>query len=174
MGPKAMSEQASAMPGYEGPKLGTRVHRALKPDAQGFDEVRIITVPRFKESGLSGDEWRISASIQVFRKGNMVHEAGYRDVETAAKYLPALLGQLNDDGKAYYAGEGDICDQEGCSAPATVTLQKKADYCRSGHKSEITIGVSVRKFCERHKRRGDCGMDDADDNYAPFVPETTV
>lgn len=141
-----------------------RIHRALKPDAQGLDEVRILTVPRFKEGGLSGDEWRISANVQVFRKGQMVHEQTYRNVETAAKYLPALLGELGDDGKAYYAGEGDICDQEGCCAPATVTYKLKAKYCRDGHKTE-TMGIEVRKFCDRHKHRGDCGLEDADINY---------
>lgn len=34
---------------------------ALRPDAQAFDEIRIVTVPRYKQSGLSGDEWRIHA-----------------------------------------------------------------------------------------------------------------
>src|SRR5690348_445902 len=132
--------------------------RALKPDAQGFDEIRIITVPRYKTSGLSGDEWRISARIQVFRKGRLIHEQSYRNVETAAMYLPALLGTLNDDGKAFYAGEGDICDQEGCSENATVIYRMKAKYCRDGHKEELH-NVTIRKFCDRHKVRGDCGLD---------------
>jgi hypothetical protein len=163
-----MSEHAAAQV-IGAATLGARgPSRALKPDAQGFDEVRIITVPRFKESGLSGDEWRISASIQVFRKGNLIHEQDYRNVETAAAYLPALLGTLNDDGKAFYAGEGDVCDQEGCCAPATVTYKLKAQYCRDGHKSEL-FGPTIRKFCERHKHRGDCGLEDSDDNYEPFV-----
>jgi hypothetical protein len=43
--------------------------RAQKPDAQAFDEVRIKTVPRYKTSGLSGDEWRISATIQLMLSG---------------------------------------------------------------------------------------------------------
>lgn len=141
-----------------------RINRALKPDAQGFDEVCIVTVPRYKQSGLSGDEWRISAVVQVYRKGKMVHEQGYRNVETAAKYLPALLGSLNDDGKAFYAGEGDICDQEGCHDPATVTYKLKFRYCSAGHASD-TIGIEIRKFCDAHKTRGDCGLDDADRNY---------
>jgi len=167
-----MSEHAQVQ-GDGGISLGPRrPNRALKPDAQGFDEIRIITVPRYKESGLSGDEWRISASIQVFRKGNLIHEQGYRNVETAAKYLPALLGELNDEGKAYYAGEGNLCDQEGCCTPATVTYRLKARYCRDGHKSD-PLGIDIRKFCDRHKTRGDCGLDDADDNYEPFVPEAT-
>lgn len=45
-----------------------RLNCDLRPDAQAFDEVRIVTVPRYKQSGLSGDEWRISAAIRLYRK----------------------------------------------------------------------------------------------------------
>jgi len=58
--------------------------RALRPDAQAFDEVRIVTVPRYKTSGMSGDEWRISATIQFMRKGRIVHERGISSVEVEA------------------------------------------------------------------------------------------
>lgn len=138
--------------------------RALKPDAQGFDRVVIETVPRYKTSGLSGDEWRISANIRVFRKGRLIAERGARNIETAAAFLPGWLLELNDDGKAFYAGEDNICDQEGCCADATVTYRLKARYCRDGHKSELASN-EIRKFCDAHKRRGDCGLDDADLNY---------
>lgn len=150
--------------------LGQKEWRDLKPDAQAFDEVRITTVPRFKESGLSGDEWRISANAQFFRKGKLIVERGFRNIETACNYLGAAHGEACDDGKGYFAGEGEICDQEGCAEPATVTYRKKADYCRAGHKTEIPEHrTSVRKFCDRHKHRGDCGLDDADENYEPHV-----
>lgn len=142
--------------------------RDMKPDAQAFDEVRIVTVPRYKTSGLSGDEWRISAEIQLIRNGRIIYQKGYRDVETACKFLPAVHAMACDEGKAYFAGEGDICDQEGCSKPATVTYRKKADYCRDGHKTELADQIKIRRFCDTHKTRGDCGLDDSDDNYEPF------
>lgn len=41
--------------------------------------------------------------------------------------------------------------------------------CRSGHVEAIKYGPYVVRFCERHKHRGDCGLDDRDDNYVPFV-----
>lgn len=150
--------------------LNEKTHRALKPDAQAFDEVRIVTVPRFKESELSGDEWRISASVQFFRKGQMVHETGGRDIESCCNFMGYFHAKAIDDGKALFCGEGEVCDQEGCCAPATVTYKKKFDYGRDGHKSE-TRHTSIRKFCERHKHRGDCGMDDADSNYEIVTPE---
>jgi hypothetical protein len=162
-----LSPSAPALSSEQRAKLETgveRINRALKPDAQAFDEIRIFTVPRYKTSGLSGDEWRISARIEFWRKGKLCAEDGARDVESAAKFLAWKLAMACDDGKAYYAGEGDICDQEGCANPATVTLRLRKRFCRDGHEYE-PHGIEVRKFCDQHKTRGDCGLDDADVNY---------
>lgn len=136
----------------------------LRPDAQGFDEVRIVTVPRYKQSGLSGDEWRISASIQLWRKGKLIHERSVRNVEIGCAFASATLYEAQDDGKAHFGGDGIHCDQEGCADAATVRYRKKAYYCRNGHKTE-PFRPTYRHFCDVHKKRGDCGMDDADDNY---------
>jgi hypothetical protein len=144
--------------------LGDKVTRALRPDAQAFDEVRITTIPRYKMSGMSGDEWRISAKIQLLRKGRVVAEKGMRNVETCAQALPYFILESMDNGLGYFAGEGDFCDQEGCSEIATVTYRKKADFCREGHESK-TFWQSIRRFCAKHSKRGDCGLDDADRNY---------
>lgn len=144
--------------------LSEKPWRDLRPDAQAFDEVRIITVPRFKESELSGDEWRISATIQLLRKGRIIYEQGFRNVETACGFLYSVYLTAIDDGRAMFGGEDDFCDQEGCSELATITYRKKFNYCREGHRSELH-NVTIRKFCDRHKHRGDCGLDDADDNY---------
>lgn len=142
--------------------------RALRPDAQGFDEVRIVTVPRYKTSGMSGDEWRISAKTQFFRKGEMVHETGYRNVEMACVFASTDYYKAQDDGKAFFGGIGDKCDQEGCAEVATNTLKLKKEFCHQGHESnpyQYDQRPLVRKFCDRHSRRGDCGLDDADVNY---------
>ena len=142
--------------------------RALRPDAQAFDEVRIMTMPRYKTSGLSGDEWRISASLQFLRKGVVVHEAGYRNIEMACVFAAAEYYRAQDDGKGYFAGESNTCDQEGCCAMATNVLRLKEEFCRNGHSSdpyEYDKRPLVRKFCDRHSRRGDCGLEDADRNY---------
>lgn len=144
--------------------LGEKVRRALKPDAQAFDAITIETMPRWKESELSGDEWRISALVKFWRKGQMVHSKGCRNVETACALLAAFHAEACDDGKGFFAGEREVCDQEGCAAPATTTYRMKAGYCHAGHKEELTSST-VRKFCNQHKGRGDCGLDDADANY---------
>jgi hypothetical protein len=138
---------------------------ALRPDAQAFDEIRIVTVPRFKESELSGDEWRIHAEAQFYRKGKLIFSQGCRNTETAAGLLYAWYVGGIGDGKAYYAGDGITCDQEGCHEPATVRLRRLVDYCDAGHGSAVFESSLYRHFCERHKERGDCGFDDADANY---------
>lgn len=139
---------------------------ALRPDAQAFDEIRIRTVPRYKTSGLSGDEWRIHAEVEFYRKGKLIFSEGCRDTKTAAGMLYAWYVRAVDDGKGYFAGDGLTCDQEGCSEPATVRYEKLASYCHDGHKTECSDVAKHRHFCEKHSTRGDCGLDDADANYA--------
>ena len=162
-GTVAGEERDSAMSN----SLGSKVWRDLRPDAQAFDEIRITTVPRFKESELSGDEWRISAKVELLRKGRVAFDRSFRSIETACAFLPAVHAEAIDSGRAMFAGEGEFCDQEGCAEQATVTYRKRADYCRDGHKTE-PHNIKIRRFCDRHKHRGDCELDDADQNYEPF------
>ena len=141
-----------------------KTRRDLKPDAQGFDKIIIETVPRWKESELSGSEWRISAVARFFRKGKEVHSFGAGNIQYASQLLGARLIEALDSGLGFFAGEGDVCDQEGCEETATWMHLKKHDWCRDGHKSEDPSNA-YRLFCDRHKTRGDCGLDDSDSNY---------
>jgi hypothetical protein len=136
----------------------------IRPDAQAFDEIRIRVVPRFKESELSGSEWRISAWVEFYRKGRLRHEATFRDIETACGFLYSELHRAIDQGKAYFASEDNICDQEGCANEATLRYSLKNRFCKDGHLTAADKR-DIRQFCERHKQRGDCGLDDADTNY---------
>lgn len=141
--------------------------RAQKPDAQPFDEIRLVTVPRFKQSVLSGDEWRISIVAQFFRKGIKVHEETCgRNMEKATAILPWLYLRACDDGKGYFAGERDVCDQEGCSKQAVVAYARKREHARDRpHEWSREDGQAVRLFCSEHRTRGDSCFDDMDDNY---------
>ena len=137
---------------------------AIRPDAQAFDEVRIITVPRYKQSGLSGDEWRISVETQFYRKGVLIFSIGHRNIETACGFAYAnYLGGI-DDGKAYFAGDGKTCDQEGCSNSATVKYRLIKLFSREGYES-TPYTKTYRHFCDKHSQRGDCALEDADRNY---------
>lgn len=171
-----------------------------------------ITIPRYKTSGLSGDEWRISAAWQmVDNNGWFDFDTSYRNIQTACQALYGGLYSshpgLHDaqitttdfylkgtkvyegsyDGKplpllhtaghlpwAYIiASENwvipkdldDFCFQPGCDERAISTYKLKFEYCRRGHKTEIKFSDLHRRFCLKHLRRGDCGLEDADDNY---------
>lgn len=203
-------------------------------DDSGFDRVdlncadgsaiRIETRFRYKTSGMSGDEWRTSAMIQLRRLEGAEFtdfDGSYRDLNTAAQALyPGLFGhpELNHlscthidffkkgvqvyramyDGKAIplLAAAGhlpwgiikaeedaagswpkteDFCFQAGCSEPPVVTYGLKKQFCREGHETpgeREFFGLCARKFCARHAKRGDCGLEDADDNY--FVVDGAV
>lgn len=149
-------------------ELGSnKPNRALKPDAQAFDEVRITTIPRYKTSGMSGDEWRISAKIEFLRKGRVVHERWCSKIESACNLLPGEYMVACDNGLGYFAGEGDFCDQEGCSEAATVTYRVKKRFSRDNpfEWNEELKELTIRRFCAKHSKRGDCAFDDADANY---------
>ncbi len=145
--------------------LGDNLGRALRPDAQAFDEVRIVTVPRYKQSGLSGDEWRISAQTQFWRKGVLRHTVDHGTIEAACGCVYADFLYAVDGGHAYFAGEGTVCDQEGCQREATTTYRLKQSFCKDGHATIPFPGSSIRMFCDVHKTRGNCGLSDADRNY---------
>lgn len=140
--------------------------RTIKPDAQPFDRIELVTIPRWKTSGLSGDEWRISVEARFYRNGKLVHQTSCgSNMDYAVQLLNFEYLRACDNGLGFYAGEGDYCDQEGCSEEAIVIYRKKFDYCREGHKTEISVGPKIRKFCGEHRERGDCGLDDANRNY---------
>ena len=168
-GPEGVAAQEALVDGTLARKaasLSPKPSRALKPDAQGFDRVEIVTVPRYKKSDLSGDEWRISAAIIFYRKGVEVHRAPYRNIEVACGHAFAEHAHAQDDGKAFFAGERDICDQEGCSERAVWRHALKQRFDRStGNPSPIAQEGEYRLFCDKHKTRGDCGLEDADANY---------
>lgn len=155
---------------YKYMNLGDKENLAYRPDAQPFDEVKFKVVPRYKTSGLSGDEWRISIEVEFWRNGKLKHtEWAGHDMQSAMGRAYHLLGQAQDEGKAYFAGEENFCDQEGCKKEATVRYEKIASYCREGHKTTPHY-KEIRKFCNEHKTRGDCGLDDSDSNYKLVPP----
>lgn len=141
---------------------------ALRPDAQAFDEVRIFTVPRFKMSGLSGSEWRISATLQLMRKGRVLYEETFKDVETAVGFAYAAWHKAVGEGNAYFASQYGACDQEGCSAKATVTYRRIKQFSTENPyewNGPATQDSLLRQFCDAHARRGDASFDDSDKNY---------
>lgn len=152
--------------------MAAKEARASRPDSQFVDEIRIVTVPRWKESELSGDEWRISARIDFYRKGVVVGSKGARDVAMAARFVDYYLLTGRENGDIDTPNTlGDCCDQEGCCKPWTTRLRLKKRYGSDGKVIEQAWMKDVaeyRAFCDQHKMRGDCGLDDADANYEPM------
>jgi hypothetical protein len=62
--------------------------------------------------------------------------------------------------------DSNVCAQPGC-LEAPVSLFRKIDdyHERIGVKTSYYDGTCYRRFCKKHLRRGDCGLDDADRNY---------
>jgi hypothetical protein len=134
-----------------------------------YDEIRISVVPRYKTSGMSGDEWRTSSKIEIFRKGVLLKERSFGKMHYAADFLPAVLHELADEG---FTGSHEqfqrLCFQPGCKEEGVVEYKLKDEfyptYGDKMPKREWRKDVR-RRFCEKHALRGDCGLEDADRNY---------
>ena len=142
-------------------------------DDEWFDEIRIELVPRYKTSGLSGDEWRVSAVITMLRKGHVQIEKTVSDMAAATAFLPGLFIERGFPAGADEGTEKpDMpvwCGQPGCPNRATSIYRIKKQYSKHGEEIVDPLGDlrEVRRaFCGRHLQRGDCGLEDSDMNYA--------
>ncbi len=140
--------------------------RAVPPDVQKIDEIRIKTVPRYKTSKISGDEWRISSQIEFLYKGEIIKEIYWGTVEGAVQKLTKFMEDARNSENSTRVH--DKCDQEGCENPNTITYKMKKQFSIQGNETDPNEFIKeplVRKFCDRHSKRGDCALEDADDNY---------
>lgn len=160
-----MDKQMDVLPKKEKSKYDW----AIRPDAQGFDEIRIKVVPRFKQSDLSGDEWRISTLVEFMRNGMVLNsETHGSKMEYAAGMVYADLMRAQDNGNGYFAGDGIHCDQEGCHEPGKFVMKILKEYCCGGGncgQEKKSYSQRYRLFCDKHKRRGDSDLEDNDKNY---------
>jgi hypothetical protein len=171
-----------------------RIQFERHEDDPWYDEVSIRTVERWKDSEMSGDEWRFSFVVEFKRKGEVLLSRGFGDFKYATAYLPALA--LNDhaggadeehqDARVLTNRE-DYCFQPGCAEAATREFRiLKMFVPRMGIElPEDKYAEHRTRFCDRHAgSRGDCGLQDADCNYeevpfgsqagAPAVPRSAV
>ena len=149
-------------------KLGDRVNYKAHADDEGVDRIEIVAVPRFKTSGLSGDEWRMSATIIAYRKGVVVGEKTFSKMETAIAYLPGLWQERYDWCKGPLWGpKATECHQFSCATPATHEVRLKEQFSNQGDGPLPDVGSfdTRRAFCDEHRERGDCGREDLDANY---------
>jgi hypothetical protein len=143
--------------------------RASRPNQQAFDEVRIVTHPRWKESELSGDEWRISATIEFYLKGQRIGQRIWRNTETALRYGDWSVVDMfeSQNPKPNEVDVSSLCDQEGCQELATHKFKIKQRFRNDGSVMDRSfLGRDEHRcFCPRHHFRGDSGLEDGDHNY---------
>ncbi len=135
------------------------------PDAERFDRVTVETVERWKESELSGDEWRFSYVVTFWRHGQAVATISAGSVEDALLQAAAKFRTVKtDDG--WMGDLSEVCCHPGCDQPWTILYHPIHAYAKGGEQLvRDPYEGHVRGFCERHKHRGDCALDDAMHNY---------
>lgn len=160
-----------------------RIRFERHEDDTWYDEVSVRMVERWKESEMSGDEWRFSFVVEFKRKGEVLLSRGFGSFEYAMAYVPSLAmnghpaGADEEHQDAHVlTHRDDYCFQPGCSVTATREFRiLKMFVPRMGIElPEDEYAEHRIRFCERHaKARGDCGLQDADRNYeeVPFASE---
>ena len=150
------------------------------------DDIHLRTVPRFKTSELSGDEWRVHVRVEFRRKGVLVGYEDYRHIAEALAHLARYAGwgkgiapaslRMGDkepdhvaDAERMRHTDEDFCAQPGCAEPWTVEYRMSSTGCECcGETTDIATTEWKdyrRRFCDRHAMRGDADLDDADRNY---------
>ena len=147
----------------------SRVIESLFGSGDVESAVDMLGVQLLDCAGAFGDE--VIESIGFMRKGVEL----YREDLKAPTELCVVAGQVAGF-REFSVWLADLskrptglCDQPGCKQDATVAYRQLKPYTRCGHtyerRSEVWGWVYVRTFCNVHKDRGDCNLDDANDNY---------
>ena len=147
--------------------IGQTVNFKAHSDDEGVDRIELVATPRYKTSGLSGDEWRVGAKIVFYRKGEVMHEDFRTSVKSAVAHLAYLLDLVPEKApRPLWGLDEKTCAQYGCAEPAEVVLRLKQEWSDRGDGPLPDRHFEQRRaFCRRHAVRGDCGLEDADKNY---------
>jgi len=148
------------------------------PEDEKYDDIHIFVVPRWKESELSGDEWRFSYTAECKRKGEVICTITAHTLDWLLKSLQWRMMIAGEEGKINIEAWNrtrDKCDQPGCANVATIFYKRINRYTSRGEElasSSFYDGKTYRQFCESHSHRGDCDLDDADHNYVSIEDPT--
>lgn len=139
------------------------------------------------DGGYTSQESAIAAFFPAFRTSHPEwHDNICNSIQFMWKGQPLI--EMSDDGKsmpllhaigciawAQIAGRQDhewkkdkknVCAQPGCVEKPVSLFRMIAEYHRRiGVTRQYYDGKSYRRFCKKHLRRGDCGLEDADRNY---------
>jgi hypothetical protein len=132
------------------------------PEFEVFDRIEMKIVPRYKQSELSGDEWRQHVEVCFYFKGELVKSFGCRDMEAASKllgwHLIHLSGEQYDEAIPDKVRELEEikCFQPSCCQDAKHKYYLKELFSSQGEKLDVTEHSSFRyyrKFCDVHSTR---------------------
>lgn len=144
----------------------------------GIIGINIVRVPRWKESELSGDEWRFTLAgainykdwkgggmAQALISGGDMPEIALRVAAWCSENKRLLSPPYTVDDLAKLV----VCFQPGCIYPPENVYQIKQEWTwfpYQGYQMDRrNKHPVVRAFCARHSHRGDCDLEDQDDNY---------
>lgn len=152
----------------------------------GIIEINVIRVPRWKESELSGDEWRFSLRGVINFK-NWTEGGTSQKVIGPAADLPEIALKvaawcvenrrlLSPPFTVQSLAEMVVCFQPGCDARPENVYRIKQEWTwhpHQGYHMGPRAHPVIRAFCGRHSHRGDCGLEDSDANYEllAFFPQ---
>jgi hypothetical protein len=154
-----------------------RLWHKRDPDFESFDKITLEVVPRYKTSGLSGDEWRTSVHATFWFKGEKVHERSWTSMQYAIMLLAhEWVTQQEPIPERVIKLEESKCDQPGCANDAVARFRIKRETSEHGEwldRSDSSMRY-FRKFCKKHVERGDCSREDCDENYEPLDAVTSA
>lgn len=150
-----------------------RISFERHPDDPWYDTCVVETIERWKESELSGDEYRFSYRVSFMRKGHVLLQRSYGSWKAALAFIPGL--SYNDapsgaDEEYEHSVVIDerytFCFQPGCSEIATREFRIVKLYDDRGSEVHMSKDTDYRfRFCDKHGgSRGDCGLLDSDAN----------
>jgi hypothetical protein len=143
------------------------------PDDPWYDTCIVDTVERWKESELSGDEYRFSYRVQFMRKGHVLLQRSYGSWKAALAFIPGLSYNDMPSGADDEYEHSEVidhrylyCFQPGCPQLATREYRIIKLYDDRGNDSYMSEFNDYRfRFCDKHAgHRGDCGLLDSDTN----------
>jgi hypothetical protein len=143
-------------------------HKRLRK-FEAFDRIELAVVPRYKTSGLSGDEWRQSTVINFYFKGEVVHTECVNSMENAILLLGSFFVRQQEPIplRVIKIEESGKCDQPSCAEQSVARFKLRRLTSDSGEMLDMNDQhlSYYRQFCQKHSGRGDCDREDCDSNY---------
>lgn len=152
-------------------------HLSPHEDSGTHDKVTVETIERWKESEMSGDEYRFSYRVTWWRNGMVFDRRSFGSMAYAQARIgmgtpeerdeEELARRVHSEREMLWTREreAELCAQPACSLFAVAEFRLRKAWCNRCGEGHISTSDQRRRFCGRHLLRGDCGLDDADANY---------